>query len=391
MSLRIGILCHDSVGGSTRVAVELSSALIRGGHEVHLFARRRPLGLGAHADGISLHTLREAHDEPCLTPRLDVSWAPRETDALVRRVVSVARSARLDVLHCHYAVPFAGVAARVARRLGGSAPALVATLHGTDVNLFEHDVAARVRLSSTLAALDALTTVSASHAALAARTLRLAEEPVVIPNFVDVSRFVPASRLRPPDGRRPRVLHVSNFRPIKTPLAMARIFRAARRRVDAELWLVGDGEGMPGALALLERSKLGGDVRRFGLRVDVERILPDGDVLLVTSRTESFCLAALEAAACGVPTVAPNIGGLPETVLHGRTGELYEPGDEAGAAEALTRLLTDGERRRRMGEAAEWHAHRLSATEIVPHYERLYHDVLGGRRVTVDAKAIPAA
>lgn len=385
------MLCHDSVGGSARVAVELSSALARGGHEVHLFARRRPLGLGARSDGIALHTLHEAHGERHLTPTLDVSWPRRETDALVRRVVSVARSARLDVLHCHYAVPFAGVAVRVARRLGSSAPALVATLHGTDVNLFEHDVAALGRLTSTLARFDALTTVSSSHATLAASTLRLEEEPVVIPNFVDLSRFVPASRVRRPEGRRPRVLHVSNFRPIKKPLAMARIFRTARRRVDAELWLVGDGEGMPGALELLERSDLSGDVRRFGLRVDVERILPEGDVLLVTSHTESFCMAALEAAACGVPTVAPNVGGLPETVLHGQTGELYEPGDEAGAAEALTRLLADDELRCTMGEAAAWHAHRLSAPAIVPNYERLYRDVLRGSRVAVDAEAIPAA
>ena len=385
------MLCHDSVGGSARVAVELSTALARKGHEVHLFARRRPHGLGARANGVAVHTVNGAHGEPHLTPRLDVSWPRRETDALVRRVVSVARSTRLDVLHCHYAVPFAGVAIRVARQLAGSAPALVATLHGTDVSLFEHDVAARGRLTSTLARIDALTTVSSSHAALAASKLGLAEEPVVIPNFVDLSRFAPALPLRSSDSRRPRVLHVSNFRPIKNPLAMARIFQAVRRRVGAELWLVGDGEGMSGAMALLEGSTLGGDVRRFGLRDDVERILPAGDVLLVTSHAESFCMVALEAAACGVPTVAPKVGGLPETVLHGQTGELYEPGDEVGAAKALTRLLADGELRRGMGEAAVWHARRLSAAVVVPSYERLYRDVLRGRRVAEHAQAIPAA
>jgi N-acetyl-alpha-D-glucosaminyl L-malate synthase BshA len=391
LSLRIGMLCHDSVGGSARVALELSAALARGGHEIHLFARRPPLGLRDHADGIMLHTLQPAHDEQHLTPRLDVDWPCGEIDALVRRVTLVARAVRLDVLHCHYAVPFAAVAERVARRLGDSAPALVATLHGTDVNVLERDPAACDLPTSTLTRFDAVTTVSSSHAALAARTLRLAEEPVVIPNFVDLRRFGRASRRRRPAAGRPRVLHVSNFRPIKQPLAMARIFRAARRQVDAELWLVGDGEGMPGVLALLERSKLGGDVRTFGLRVDVERILPDGDVMLVTSRTESFCMAALEAAACGVPTVAPDVGGLPETVLDGQTGKLYGPGDEAGAAEALTRLLSEGDLRRRMGEAAAWHARRLSAAAVVPRYDQLYRDVLAGRRVELDAEATPAA
>src|SRR5262249_47237153 len=253
------------------------------------------------------------------------------------------RAVQLDILHSHYAVPFAEVAERARRRLGASTPALVATLHGTDVGLLAHERSDSDLFTETLARLDALTTVSSSHAALAMRTLRLAQEPVVIPNFVDLRRFRPTAQRRRPVGLTPRVVHISNFRPIKQPLAAARIFGATRARVNAKLWLIGDGEEMPEVLALLERSRLSDDVRPFGLRVDVERILPDADVLLVTSRTESFCMAALEAAACGIPAVAPDVGGLPETVLHGQTGELYEPGDEAGAAEALTRLLTDAD------------------------------------------------
>lgn len=391
MSLRIGMLCHDSVGGSARIALELSTALARLGHEIHLFARRPPLGVGDHPEGMMLHTLRPGRDEGQLTPRLDVDWPTREIEALVRRVTSVARAVQLDVLHCHYAVPFAAVAERVGRRLGASAPALVTTLHGTDVSVLGRDPATCELLTATLTRHDAVTTVSSSHAALATSVLRLADAPVVIPNFVDLRRFGRPSRRRRQAGARPRVVHISNFRPIKQPLAMARIFRAARRRAGAELWLVGDGEGMPAVLRLLERSNLGGDVRTFGLRVDVERILPDADVMLVTSRTESFCMAALEAAACGIPAVAPGVGGLPETVLGGQTGELYEPGDEAGAAEALARLLGDGDLRRRMGEAAAWHARQLSAATVVPRYDRLYRDVLAGRSAELDAEATPAA
>jgi len=390
MSLRIGVLCHDSVGGSARIALDMSVNLARRGHEVHLFARRPPLGVDEHPVGVFLHTLEPGGEGRPLTPRLDVHWPAADIERLARRVTSVARAVQLDVLHSHYAVPFVAVADLAARRLGATAPALVVTLHGTDVSLLGRHRTTRDLLHATLPSLDAVTTVSASHAALAARTFRLAGAPLVIPNFVDLRRFRPSRRRHLARGR-PRVVHVSNFRPVKQPLAMARTFRAARREVDAELWLIGDGEGLPSALSLLERSGLGGDVRMFGLRLDVERILPDADVMLVTSRTESFCMAALEAAACGIPVVAPAVGGLPETVLHGRTGELYEPGDEAGAAAALARLLGDAALRCVMGEAALSHARRLSSAIVVSSYDRLYRDLLAGREGRVDAEAAPAA
>src|SRR5207237_10257970 len=119
------------------------------------------------------------------------------------------------------------------------------------------------------------------------------------------------------------------------------IFCAGRRTQPAELWLGGDGEGMAPVRKLLDRAGVMGETELFGLRLDVERVLPHADTLLVTSRTESFCLAALEAAACGLPVVAPRVGGLPETVIDGRTGHLYEPGDEAGAARAVAGILAD--------------------------------------------------
>lgn len=385
MSLKVGVLCHDGVGGSARVAVELGAALAQRGHEIHLFARRAPLGMSEPPQGVEFHTLDGGRGARRITPRLDADWSPEGIDALARRVASVGKAVGLDILHFHYAVPFAAVALRVERTLGSAAPALIGTLHGTDVSVLGRRPATRRELSAMLPGIDALTTVSHSHAELATRTFRLAEAPQVIPNFVDVDRFRPRPAGDP--NPRPRVVHVSNFRQVKQPLAMARIFRTVRRTSDAELWLVGDGEGMAPVRSLLDRADLMGDTRLFGLRLDVDQILPEADVLLVTSRAESFCVAALEAAACGLPVVAPSVGGLPETVTDGQTGELYEPRDEAGAARALDRLLTNDEARALMGAAAVTHAHRLSTDEVVPRYVELYRDVLASH----DLEVSPAA
>jgi L-malate glycosyltransferase len=287
--------------------------------------------------------------------------------------VSVAGSAGLDILHFHYGVPFARVAGEVRRRLDGAGPALVGTLHGTDVSVHGADPRRAAVLARSLAGLDALTTVSRDHARLVQKSIGLRPD-AVIPNFVDVARFHP--RPRPARPRRPRIAHVSNFRAVKDPETVARAFALVRRELDAELWLVGDGEGMPRVREILCRAGLERDVRFLGLRAEIETILPCCDLLLVTSLAESFCLAALEAMACGVLVVAPRVGGLPELVADGETGLLYEAGDAALAARALLRLVRDARRAAAMRRAALRAAHLLSSDAIAPRYEALYRGLL---------------
>ena len=362
--MRVGLLCHRGVGGSARVALELGGGLAARGHEVHLFARTAPFGVVA--SGLQVHTLGAP---PTVCPRLDVDWSGEDLDALAELVAGV----ELDVLHFHYAVPFASVAQAVRRRLGPAAPVIVGTLHGTDVSGFGRRPATRRALAGLLGATDALTAVSHSHALLATRLFGLPYPPVVVPNFICLERFAPVRCER---SARPRIGHVSNLRAVKRPAAMARIFAELRRRRDSELWLIGDGEGSHVVDAILARAGVTQDIVRYGVRLDPEAILPNSDILLVTSRTESFCLAALEAAACGVPVVAPRVGGLPEVVRDRVTGLLHPPGDDRAAVRALERLLDDHELRLRMGTAARERATELSALAIVPRYERLYDALL---------------
>jgi glycosyltransferase involved in cell wall biosynthesis len=169
---------------------------------------------------------------------------------------------------------------------------------------------------------------------------------------------------------------------------MARIFAGARKESDGELWLVGAGEGLPTVKSILRRAGLTDDLHQLGLRLDLEAILPQADVLLVTSRTESFCLAALEAASCGLPVVAPRVGGLPDVVADGVTGMLHERGDDAEAIRALVQLLGDEELRRRMGEAAMARAADFAAEAVVPRYERLYAELAEGRRAIEPEPAV---
>ena len=344
---------------------------------MHLFACAPPLGATGFAPGVVFHRIDGSPG--AAGHRLDTDWPTADVDALAERLAQLAVTAGLDVLHFHYALPFAQVAAAVRERMGRCAPVLVVTLHGTDVSVLGAEELTRGRLARWLSRADAITTVSHSHAALATRTLGLREPPQVIPNFVVANRF----GLRPAaaDARRPRLVHVSNFRTVKAPQSVAEIYVRIRRVLDAELWLVGDGDMLPPLLAAVRAAGLGADVRCFGLRRDVERILPHADVLLVTSRTESFCLAALEAAACGLATVAPRVGGVPEVVVDGTTGVLFEPGDVDGAARAIIELLGDTAALARMRAAAVHHAAAFTPDRIVPCYEQLYRSLAAGRHV----------
>ena len=360
-----------------RVALDLAQELALRGHRVHLFARAPPMGTAGFAPGVVFHRIDGSPD--AAGHRLDTDWPAADLDALAERLTQLAIQAELDVLHFHYALPFAQVAAAVRERIGRGAPALVVTLHGTDVSVLGARPLTGRRLARWLSHADAITTVSHSHAALATRTLGLREPPQVIANFVVASRFGP--RPVAAGARRPRLAHVSNFRTVKAPERIAEVFVRVRARLDAELWLVGDGERLPPLLAGVRAAGLGDDVRCFGLRRDVERILPHADVLLVTSRTESFCLAALEAAACGLATVAPRVGGVPEVVVDGTTGVLFEPGDVDGAARAIVALLGDPAALAHMRAAAARHAAAFASDRLVPRYEDLYRSLVAGRHL----------
>lgn len=99
------------------------------------------------------------------------------------------------------------------------------------------------------------------------------------------------------------------------------------------------------------------------------------DACLVPSRTESFGLVALEAAACGTPVVAADVGGLRTLVDHGRTGFLVEGRDPASFAAAVDELLGEPARAAALGAAAVARARRYTWSIAAARLRRLYSDL----------------
>lgn len=368
--MKIGIACHASVGGSVKVALALGSALARRGHEIHLFSPHLN-GWGAPpAPGLHVHTLDFNLDRsPCELYR---GWSPPEQEHFMALLAKACGTHGLEVLHFHYAVPFAEIFAALRRHLGRACPLLVGTLHGTDILPTEQEPRPSPELRAALLKMDRLTTVSKAHAALAQTQFALPMRPRVIPNFVTRPSPIAISRPFAADDGTRRLAHISNFRPVKSVVDVGRIALAVARRIDVELWLIGDGPEHAKLIDFAHANDFAQRLRVFGLVKDPMALLPETDLLLITSRYESFCMAGLEAMACGVPVLAPAVGGLPELIGDDHNGLLYPPGDIALAARLAIALLEDPPRLRAMRQRARWRAGAFAPERILADYESVY-------------------
>lgn len=371
--MRIGITCYPTVGGSGTVANELGLHLARRDHEVHFIAQRLLMRPGEFHENVRFHEV----DRTSLALFED----PPNDLALAAKMADVARENRLELLHVHYAIPYAVTAFLAKQLVGDAAPRLVVTLHGTDITLIAQDRSFCELTRFGIECSDAVTAVSEFLRKTTEDELQVQKPIEVIPNFVDLQAWCPTraykdrSAFAAPGER--VLLHTSNFRPVKRIADVVRIFERVNREVPSVLLMAGEGPERALARTLARRLGLGERVRFLGQQEGTAEVTGMADVFLLPSELESFGLAALEAMACGVPVVGSDAGGLPEVVRHAETGYLLPVGDVEGMAARTIEILKDDEHRREMGRAGRRRAAALfGADRVVSQYERLYERAL---------------
>lgn len=382
--LRIGVTCFPTFGGSGIVATEVAIGMAKRGHRVHVIAKALPVRIRRPCGAITFHEVDEG-DHPALR---EMGAYPL---ALASKMAEVATFEGLDVLHVHYAVPHATAALLARQMLGPTAPALVTTLHGTDVTLVGADPGYLPITRLSILGSDALTAPSAFLRDEAKHALQLPDttQIEVIGNFVDPEVFAPQldpSRaalrdLWPQLGPDELVVgHTSNFRPVKDlPTLLAAFAQLARLR-PARLVLVGDGPERAPLERQVRQAGLADRVAFLGKQHDLASVLSACDVFALPSRTEGFGLAALEALACGVPVVASRVGGLPEVVRDGETGRLVPVGDAGALASGILDVWQDRTRQAAMRAAARADAlARFGPEAALDRYEALYRRVVAER------------
>jgi L-malate glycosyltransferase len=365
--MRIGITCYPTYGGSGIVATELGLELALRGHEVHFISYANPIRLDPDTPGIYYHEV-EVSTYPLFQ-------YPPYCLALASRMAEVADVHQLDLLHVHYAIPHS-IAALLAKQMTTSRRLpFVTTLHGTDITLVGADRSYFPITKFSIEQSDGVTTISEYMRRRTEEFFGISNEIEVIHNFVNCDLYRPNEEARH-IGK--RILHISNFRPVKRVLDCIYAFARVRKEVDAELVMAGDGPDRGPAETLAKELGLSGHVRFLGKQDHMERLIPRMHALHLPSEMEAFGLAALEAMACGVPPVATNAGGVPDLIRHGVDGYLEAVGDIDSQAERLIALLTDADLHQRMAQAARQAAEsRFSTTLLIPRYEEHYHRVLG--------------
>ena len=377
-SLKIGITCYPTYGGSGVVATELGLELAQRGHDIHFISYAQPIRLDRPTANIHYHEV-----EVSRYPLFD--YPPYDL-ALATRMAEVSELYDLDLLHVHYAIPHS-VSAMLARQMlaaGAKKRKLpfVTTLHGTDITLVGQD---RSYLPITRYSIEQSDGVTAISEYLRERTVREFEvkNPIeVIYNFVNCDvycrgkNFPERQRQYAPNGER-ILVHVSNFRPVKRVTDVVEIFDRVRKQIPAKLLLMGDGPDRSPAEWLAVQKGIHNDVIFLGKREQVYETLAISDVLLMPSELESFGLAALEAMASEVVPITTNVGGVPEVVENGKSGFLADVGDVETMARYAIEILKDEGRLRAMGKQCREAARaRFCTTKIIPQYEQFYRRVL---------------
>jgi L-malate glycosyltransferase len=378
--MRIGITCYPTYGGSGVVATELGIELAALGHQVHFISYSQPFRLSGRDEGIFYHDVPVSSYPLFEFPPYDLALASRMTE--------VAEFCSLDLLHVHYAIPHS-VSALLARQMlaaKGRRLPFVTTLHGTDITLVGLD---RSYLPITRYAIqesDGVTSISKYLKDKTVSDFDVTRGIEVIENFVNCDVYTPINDEAQRADARKRLaapneailMHLSNFRPVKRVVDTVKIFAQVVREVPARLVLIGDGPDRSAAEWLAHDLGIHDKVQFLGKQERVNELLPLADLLLMPSELESFGLAALEAMACKVPSIATRVGGVPELIDDGITGLLYSVGDVDAMAAGAVSLLKDRPRLEAMRDAGRKTAQlRFCASLVVPHYVRYYEQVLG--------------
>jgi glycosyltransferase involved in cell wall biosynthesis len=353
------------IGGAERLVLALSRELTATGHSTLIACIEEAGGLAAAAqeDGLSVVAFHAQRHGKLAT---------------IQALRALARQHRPSVIHSHNFKPcFYGAVAR----LTGAAVGHVQTRHG----IFTRAPKNHRWYRTMRPGVDRFVAVSTESQQMLAHITGLSVERVpVILNGVDTSQFSPV-----PDRRALRatlglpldvlaIVSVARLAPEKDFGTMLRAFALVRQyRQDVELWIVGDGPQRAALEQQAQGSGLSSAVRLFGVRTDIEQVLPAADIFSLSSISEGLPIAVLEAGAAGLPIVATAVGEIPHMVNPPECGLVVNSGAPQPLAAAYLELLRNPARRAQMGAAARQRVvEHFSLETMCRQYAELYEELL---------------
>ena len=302
---------------------------------------------------------------------------------------SLIRRYKPHIVHTHTSK--AGVLGRLAAWLAG-VPAIIHKPHG---HVFYGHFGPRVSrffllierlLSRITDHVVALTPMEArDHLTLKVLT---ADKISIIHSGVELNRYHTTTRKRQQKkeelGISPDALvvgFVGWLIPIKGVIYLVKAMaEVVQRYPNSLLLLVGQGdergEEEIKIREKVESLRLEDRVRFLGWRSDVNEIMGCFDIFVLPSLNEGMGRVLVEAMAAGLPIVASRVGGIPDLVKHGENGLLVPPANPGALEQAISDLLSDKPRRKRMAKTGKKMCRPYSVEAMVEKIENLYSKLL---------------
>jgi glycosyltransferase involved in cell wall biosynthesis len=347
----------DAGGQNVHVAAQ-SAALVRRGHDVTVFTRRDSADLEPRVQAPDGYVVEHVPAGPATDVPKDLLLP--HMGAFARWLARRWAEQPYDLVHGHFWMSGLACIAAAAK----VDIAVVQTFHALGTVKRRHQGAKdtsppqRLRLEARVAReADRVIATCGDEVMELARMGVPTERVTVVPCGVDTAHFTPDGPTAERSNR-PRILALGRLVERK---GIDDTIRALAAVPDAELVIAGgpdsrllDGDAEFHRLRSVARSCDVGSRLVFLGRVghdDVPALIRSADVVCITPWYEPFGIVPLEAMACGVPIVATAVGGLVESVVDGVTGLHVPPRDPDALASALSSLLGDQPRRRRLGRA----------------------------------------
>ncbi|MCZ6675357.1 MAG: glycosyltransferase family 4 protein [Verrucomicrobia bacterium] len=238
---------------------------------------------------------------------------------------------------------------------------LYLTFHGSEILNYYAKFHHRVLLKKLISKADRISAVSTfTHRLLVSRFPEARHKTVLTPCALR-SDFVGTNHQKPVDKNKVVILTVGRLHPRKGQSFILKALNLLPEELKpkVEFWMVGDGKHTDyqrELQMLIDQSDI--KVKMLGQLDDtrLREVYEQADIFAMTSihykkSIEGFGLVYLEASAHGLPVVAHHIGGVPDAVVHNKTGLLVPPGNKQALAQAFTDLIENPDQRKELGEA----------------------------------------
>ena len=347
-------------GGAEKVTVNLANGMVES-HDVTVCCVKRVGVLGAKLDPRArVFCLDKGEGNDYLLPL---------------RLARLIRQYGFDVVHTHnWAVFLEG---GLAGLLAGT-PVLLHTVHGPYAD-YPPTLASRIKIALRhlierwlARRFRRIVTVSDAIHAYIEKDIRIPSERLLtVHNGIPTATGAYAQR---PERPHITFMAVGRLAPVKNHMMMLRAFHAmAQTRPQVRLVLVGDGPERAALEDYVRQQRLEDKVSFPGFRDDIDTLLPEADVFLLTSHYEGISIALLEAMRAGLPAIGTRVGGIPETVRDGKTGLLVAPDDVAALVTAMARLADSKSLRDEMGKQGyDYFMQEFSLATMLARYQQLY-------------------